>query len=398
MTKILLMLKTHQPHRINELSFFDLGKDKPYFNEGLNKLVIDRVSDNSYLPTNRLLKRLLQKSEGKFKISLSISGTTIDQLERYRPDVLASFVDLVKTGQVEILGETYHHSLAYFYSKEEFVDQVKLHREKIASLFDVYPVTFVNTEFTYNNELAYDTHNLGYWGILAEGVDWVLGDRGPDQIFFANSLDMNVFFRNHGLSNDIGYRFSDETWKHFPLDDKTYYQWLLKSKGDIINLFMDYETFGEHHKEKTGILVFLERLIKKIVNSRKLQFSRFQDEVAKSSVLERINIPQTISWADHEKDLSAWRGNSMQFESLIKVYELEEKVKMLDQPRLTSIWRNLQVSDHFYYMSTKGLTDGEVHNYFSPFHSPHDAYRHYMNVLSDFEIMVDRSIQGEKVY
>ena len=392
------MLKTHQPNRINEFTFFDLGKNKQYFNEGLNKLVINRVSDNSYLPTNKLLKKLLLSSEGRFKISLSISGTTIDQLEKYRPDVLETFVDLVKTGQVEILGETYHHSLAYFYSKEEFVEQVKLHREKIVSVFDVHPVTFVNTEFTYNNDLAYDMHNLGYWGILTEGVDWALGSQGPDKLYFADGLDMNVFFRNYGLSNDIGYRFSDKTWKHFPLDYKTYYKWLLKSGGDIINLFMDYETFGEHHKRETGILTFLEKLIKKILKSRKLQFSKFQDEVAKSSALERVNIPQTISWADHEKDLSAWRGNAMQFESLMKVYELEEKVKNIERPELAELWRNLQISDHFYYMSTKGLTDGEVHSYFSPFKSPHDAYRFYMNVLSDFEILIDRATEAEKVY
>ena len=397
MTKILLMLKTHQPNRLNEFSFFDLGKSRNYFNEGLNKLVLDRVSDQSYIPTNRLLKQVIKKSDGKFKISLSISGTTIDQLEKYRPDALDTFVDLVKTGCVEILSETYHHSLSYFYSKEEFVEQVRLHREKVAGIFDAYPVTFVNTEFTYNDELANDIHNLGFWGILTESVDWALGEKGPGRLYLANDLDINVFFRNDGLSNDIGYRFSDKTWKHYPLDHKTYYRWLMKSGGGILNLFMDYETFGEHHKRETGIFRFFDKLINKILRSRKLEFTRFQDVVAKTSSLDRISIPRTISWADHEKDLSAWRGNSMQFESLFKVYELEEKIKKLNQPHLTEIWRNLQISDHFYYMSTKGMTDGEVHNYFSPFFSPHDAYRYYMNVLSDFEIVLNRAIQKEIV-
>ncbi len=397
MTKILLMLKTHQPKRLNEFSFFDLGKNKHYFNDGLNKLVIDRVADRSYLPTNKLLKKLIKKSDGKFKISLSISGTTIDQLEKYRPDALESFVDLVKTGSVEILSETYHHSLSYFYSKEEFVDQVKLHRNKVAEIFDVLPVTFVNTEFTYNDELAYDIHNLGFWGILTEGVDWALGQKGPDRLYLSNDLDINVFFRNHGLSNDIGYRFSDTSWKHFPLDHKTYYRWLMRTGGEIKNLFMDYETFGEHHLKETGIFRFFNKLIQKILRSRKLKFERFQDVVAKSSELDRISISQTISWADQEKDLSAWRGNAMQFEALMKLYELEEKVKNAEDPQLLNIWRNLQVSDHFYYMSTKGMTDGQVHSYFSPYNSPHDAYRYYMNVLSDFEILLDRSNQKEKV-
>lgn len=385
------MLKTHQPIRINEYSFFDLGKHKNYFNEGLNKFIIDRVTDNSYLPTNKLLKKLLDKSDGKFKISISLSGTTIDQLEKYRPDAIESFQQLIQTGNVEVLSETYYHSLSYFYSKAEFDEQVNLHRKKIKQLFNVLPVTFVNTELTYNDALAKDVHNLGFWGILTEGADWALRGISTDNLYLGKNSDINVFLRNHGLSNDIGYRFSDIRWRHFPLKHKTYYNWLLKSGGDILNLFLDFETFGEHHKKETGIFSFFEKLTNKILKSRKLEFKKFQDVIAKTSELDEIQVPQTISWADQEKDLTAWRGNAMQYEALLRLYEMEAAVKNAKDHEILSTWRNLQTSDHFYYMSTKGLTDGDVHNYFSPFFSPHDAYRYYMNILSDFEILLNTS-------
>ena len=391
MTEILLMLKTHQPNRIHEYSFFDLGKHKKYFNEGLNSLIIDRISDNCYLPTNKLLNKLINQSGGRFKISLSLSGTTIDQLEKYRPDVIESFQQLIQTGNVEVLSETYYHSLSYFYSKTEFEYQVNLHREKIKQLFNVQPVTFVNTEFTYNDSMAKDIHNIGFWGILTEGVDRALKGMSTDKLYLAKNSDLNVFLRNSGLSNDIGYRFSDIKWKHFPLKHKNYYKWLLNTNGDILNLFLDFETFGEHHKKETGIFKFFERLTNKILKSRKLEFKLFQDLIAKTSELIELQIPQTISWADYEKDLSAWRGNAMQYEALLRLYELEEQVKATHNYDIITTWRNLQTSDHFYYMSTKGLTDGEVHSYFSPFYSPHDAYRYYMNVLSDFEILLNHS-------
>ncbi len=398
MTKIHLMLKTHQPRRINEYSFFDLGKHKSYFNEGLNRIIIQRIAENCYLPTIKLLKRLIKESQHTFKFSLSISGTTIDQLEKYRPDIILKFLELISTGNVEVLNEPYYHSLAYFYSKDEFFSQVELHRKKIKDLFNVEPVTFVNTELTYNNQIGVDLFNLGFKGILAEGAEWALRGANSDYEYFAKDADLNVFFRNHGLSNDVVYRFSDKSREYYPLKPSIYYKWLLKPTGDILNLFWDFETFGEYHKKESNIFSFLEKLIKKITKSRNLEFAKFSETMRKSTEINRINIPQTVSWADQEKDLSAWRSNAMQYEALVRIYELEKQVKELHDPEILKTWRNLQTSDHFYYMSTKGFTDGAILNYFSPFLTPHDAYRYYMNVLSDFEIMINKTIYSNSLH
>lgn len=397
MTQVLLMLKTHQPVRIAEYSFFDLGKHKNYFNENLNQHIIDRIADNCYLPVNELLMKLIDHSGENFKFSISISGTTIDQLEAYRPDVLESFVKLVNTKQVEVVCEPYYYSLAFANSPEEFEDQVEMHRQKIISMFSTLPATFLNTEFCFNNEVAKQVKEMGFEGIITEGADRMLHGRNPNKIYGSTIPDLNLFFRNYRLSDDVKFKYSDYTWKSYPLTPNKYYTWIKNAQSEIVNLFYDYENFGEHHKKETGIFDFLEKTLVKLLNTKSITFNRFKDIKTGKATREVIDVPFTISRADVEKDLSAWKSNAMQYESLARIYELEKKVKATDSEDLMQQWRLLQTADHFYYMSTKGLKDGRVHKNFSPFYSPHDAYRYYMNILSDFELKVNKSLSLSKV-
>lgn len=390
MTNILLMLKTHQPIRIAEYSFFDLGKHKNYFNENLNKHIIGRIADACYLPVNRLLQKVIKRAAADFKFSISISGATIDQLEKHQPETLQSFVDLVGSGNIEVLCEPYYYSLAFNSSPAEFEEQVMKHKKKIESLFGQQPVTFLNTEFCYNNDIAKSVRQMGFWGMLTEGADRALEGRSPNQVFNATAPGLNLFFRNYRLSDDVKFRYSDYAWKNYPLTPQKYYSWIKNSGGDITNLFYDYENFGEHHKKETGIFDFFEKTLTNLLKSKKIEFKRFQDVIAKNPQLQVANIPSTVSRADQEKDLSAWKSNAMQYESLSRIYDLEDKVKSSADPELLHQWRLLQTADHFYYMSTKGMRDGQVHKNFSPFNLPHDAYRYYMNILSDFELKIDK--------
>lgn len=396
MSNLALLFKVHQPCRFSEYSFFDLGTHRDYFNNELNRAIIDKVSDKCYLPANQLLKKLIEVSRGRFKFNMSISGVAIEQLEQYRPDVLMSFVELVNTGAVEILCEPYYHSLASLYSPNEFTRQVLLHRQKIYETFKQFPVSFLNTEMLYNDFIARQIAHLGFNNILTEGVDHISSDGNFDKAYRPHDTNINVYLREHNFSNDIGYRFTDTNWSEFPLSPFKYYKWMEKSDQQLINLFLDYETFGEHHQSSSGIFEFFENWVMIVLNKNKFSFRNIKNLRSIPLKKELLTIPNTISWADTEKDASAWSGNSMQYEALLRIYDLEQAVLKKDQATLTDIWRKLQISDHFYYMSTKGLADGMVHNYFSPYRTPHDAYRYYMNIVSDFELLI-KSFDKEKV-
>lgn len=391
MPSICFYFQVHQPNRLKQYTFFDLGHDHSYENDSFNRDVLFKVSDNCYLPTNKLMLKLINEHKGKFKISFSLSGILIEQLEKYRPDVLQSFVDLAKTGQVEFLAETYYHSLSFFYSKEEFKRQVKLHAKKIKQHFGQTPKVFRNTELSYNNNLARYTEAMGYKGIITEGVDRHLLGQTPNVLYHPpRSGKIKILLRNHKLSDDLGFRFSDKKWEEYPLTAEKFADWLSKNKGEIVNLFMDYESIGEHQWEETGIFNFFNELPAKVLSKKNLNFITPSQAVTKYKTWALYDIHNPISWADHERDLSAWNGNTMQHEAIKKVFQLERLVKSSRNKDLIHVWSKLQTSDHFYYISTKGHTDGMVHNYFSPYNSPYDGYIYYMNALSDLEILLNK--------
>lgn len=388
---IVLYLHAHQPFRVKPYSVFDAGKDHYYFNDETphvdtnNRFIIDKVSDKSYLPTNRVLTDLLLQHP-EFHISLSITGTLLDQLEMWRPDVLQSFKELVATGKVEIVAETYHHSLAFFYSRAEFVRQVAKHTQKIRDTFNVTPTAFRNTELSYNNDIAYWADEAGYKAIITEGWDPILGWRSPNYVYQPSyTSDIKLLMKNYKLSDDVAFRFSDKAWSEWPLQTESYAHWLSESDGDVINLFMDYETFGEHQWEDTGIFDFLRSLPSEWLKTPGHDFKTITQAVDSYDAKDYVDVPQTITWADTERDLTAWLGNDMQIDAIQTLYSLEKQIIESDDENLIEDWRRLQTSDHVYYMCTKWFADGDVHAYFSPYDSPYKAFMYFMNAFRDLQ-------------
>jgi alpha-amylase len=388
---IVLYLHVHQPWRVRQYSIFDTAQHHDYFDESMtdtdrnNERVLRKVADKSYRPMNALLEKLL-RSHPEFKVSLSITGTFIEQAERWAPDVLESFKRLVATGQVEIVSETYYHSLAFFYSLEEFEHQVRMHREKIYELFGVETSVFRNTELAYNNDLAKWADEYGFKGILAEGWDPVLGWRSPNHMYRPiGTNNISLLLKNYRLSDDLAFRFGDKAWQQWPLTADVYSEWANASMSDspLVNLFMDYETFGEHQWADTGIFDFFEQFVTKWLADTDNTFYTVSEAIDAHPPVDEIDMPHTVTWADTERDLTAWLGNSMQQEALTHLYALEDDILRSGNLELIADWRKLQTSDHVYYMCTKWFTDGDVHAYFSPYNSPYDAFLYFMNAVRD---------------
>ena len=396
MSTICFYFQVHQPYRIKKYRVFDIGNDHEYFDNHIeyntdNAKILHKVITKCYLPTNKLLLKLL-KRHPQFRISFSLSGVFLQQIQQYAPEVLESFQALVATGQCELLAETYYHSLAAVYSKKEFEIQVKMHIELVKKLFKVQPKVFRNTELIYSNQIAKMAQSIGFEGILTEGADHVLRGQSPNQLYSPKDCSkIKLLLKNYKLSDDIAFRFSDPNWSQYPLTASKFTDWIKQTENnEIINLFMDYETFGEHQWESSGIFDFLEHLpaefLKDPNNSFATPSQLIERQTKIKTKLPKLDIPQYISWADSERDLSAWRSNEMQHEALDKIYSLEAKVKKSKNKTILSDWRKLTTSDHFYYMCTKYWNDGSVHAYFSPYASPYEAFIYYMNVIKDLEI------------
>jgi len=394
MPSVCLYFQVHQPYRLRHYSFFDVGRYHTYEDSEKNRQILNKVAEKCYLPANAMMLDLIKKYQGKFRIAFSMSGVVLDQLEEYRMDVLDSFKRLAETGCVEFLCETSCHSLAFLFSRREFREQVALHKKRVSSLFGQTPVTFRYTELIYNNELAKIIEKMGYKVIFAEGADKIMGWRSPNFVYQpAGCMKIKLLLRNYRLSDDISFRFSNPEWTEYPLQADKFAQWVhsINVAGEVINLFMDYETFGEHQWEETGIFKFFQVLPREILKHPDFRFQTPAEVARDYDPVAQLNVPDFISWADVERDLTAWLGNSMQNDALHSLYKMERKVRQSKDERLLKTWRRLQTSDHFYYMCTKWFADGDVHKYFNPYGSPYDAYINYMNILDDFS----RSLSGK---
>jgi alpha-amylase len=398
MPSICFYFQVHQPNRLKSYNCFKIGNDHQYFDEAKNIEILNRVSKKCYLPANHTMLQLIDKYQGEFKISYSLSGTVIEQMEKYRPDVLRSFQALAETGCVEFLSETYYHSLSYIYSKEEFIRQINEHKVKIKEHFHQEPVVFRNTELIYNNEIAKFISDLGYKGIICEGLDYILKHRTPNFLHYPpNAPAIKCLLKNYRLSDDIAFRFSNKDWSEWPLTAPKFAGWLhgAAGNGDTINLFMDYETFGEHQWPETGIFNFLGHLPHELLKHPDFNFKTVGEVVQSFEAKGEYDVHQLSSWADMERDLSAWLGNSLQHDAMERIYKLEKAVKDTGDINLINQWASLTTSDHFYYMCTKYWNDGDVHKYFSHYNTPYDAYINYMNVLTDLEHVLDIRVSAE---
>ncbi|MHC4122693.1 MAG: glycoside hydrolase family 57 protein [Planctomycetota bacterium] len=385
MATVCFYFQVHQPSRLRKYTVFDTNSK--YFDSQKNSTICRKVANKCYLPANRLLLDLINRYDGKFKIAYSITGTLLEQLHKYAPEVISTFYALAQTGCVEFLAETYYHSLSFLYSREEFEEQVNKHLEITEYLFGQKPRIFRNTELIYNNDLAAYVESMGIFdAIVSEGADHILGHRSPNFIYKPKGCEsLKLLLKNYSLSDDIAFRFSNRGWTQWPLTADKFAGWVnnVNGNGYVVNLFMDYETFGEHQWEDTGIFNFIQHLPEEILRHPDNNFMTPSEVIQTYQAVGEIDVPHLISWADTERDLSAWLGNAMQSNALHEVYRLEKKVKETGDESILKDWRKLQTSDHFYYMCTKYFADGDVHKYFNPFDSPYDSYINFMNVLGN---------------
>ena len=393
MRAICLYLHMHQPWRFERYSIFDVSHDHNYWDEidyydkQNNERIFKKVAEKSYYPMLKTIERTISKYPG-FKVSLSITGTFIEQAELWEPELLSILQRIVATGQVEIVAETYYHSLAFFYNRDEFEAQVKKHIQKVHKLFGVVPKVFRNTELAYNDELGQWADKVGFKGVLAEGWDKVLGWKSPNYVYrpFGASRT-KLLLKNYRLSDDIAFRFSDKSWSEWPLTVDKYIDWVNMDclRGPLVNLFMDFETFGEHQWAETGIFQFFEAFVHNWLATYDNRFVTVSEACDLMPVADEVSMPETVTWADTERDLSAWMSNDMQKEGLSDLYAMRDEIVETGDERLLEDFRRLSTSDHAYYMCTKYWNDGDVHAYFSAYDSPFDAFMYYMNVLRDME-------------
>ena len=397
---ICLYFQVHQPARLRLYRFFDIGKDSHYYDDFANRTILRRVAQKCYLPMNALLLELIEANKGAFKVAFSISGTVLEQFDRYAPEVIESFRKLAQTGNVEFLSETYYHSLAALASEAEFKHQVRKHKAAIEHYFGVTPKAFRNTELIYSDAIGEMVSEMGFKTMLTEGAKHVLGWKSPNFVYTcAQASGLKLLLKNSGLSDDIAFRFSDRGWSDWPLTAEKYLGWLKSAaqNDEIVNLFMDYETFGEHQKAASGIFDFMRALPQIVLADGEFEFVTPSQATKKHRPVGELDVFDPISWADEERDVTAWLGNELQNDAFNKLYDQTEKLGLLNDEALWADFGHLQESDHFYYMCTKFFSDGAVHKYFNPYDTPYEAFINYMNVLSDFILRVDDAISVSDV-
>lgn len=401
MPSIALYLKTHQPFRLKKHRIFDIGHIEQYFDEFSgnrtdNAFIARKVAEKSYIPTNKILMELINEIPD-FKLSISVSGVLLEQLEKYAPDALQSFKDLIATGRVEVIGETYYHSLSFFYSQSEFEAQIAKQNAILKRLFGIEPPKVLsNTELAYRNDLGKWCDEHGYTAVITEGWEKYMGWRTSNFVYKPpQTQNVRLLLKNYRLSDDIAFRFSNKSWTEWPLTAEKFTSWVnaYNGNGDVINLFMDYETFGEHQWKETGIFDFLKAMPHQVLAHPDNKFITLSEEATELPLRDEVDIPEIVTWADTERDLTAWIGNEMQRETLDLLYKMEPEVLATQNEEIIDIWRKLQTSDHVYYMCTKWSSDGDVHAYFSPYESPYDAYIAFTNAITDLQLKIKSNTQ-----
>ena len=395
---ICLYFQVHQPFRLRKYRFFEMGHEHYYYDDFMNESILRRVASNSYLRANQVLLDLIRKHKNKFRVTFSLTGIVIDQFRLYAPEVLTSFRELAETGCVEFLAETNSHSLSSLVNREKYEMQVRIHRDKMLEHIGYEPTSIRNTELIYSDEIGSWMAEMGYKAVVTEGAKHILGWKSPNFIY-CNAINprLKVLLRNYTLSDDIAFRFSDKQWSSYPLTADKYATWIrnLAPESELINIFMDYETFGEHQKAESGIFDFLRHLPDVIIKKTPFRFMTVSEVADNYQPVSLLHVPSPISWADEERDITAWLGNELQKAAAGKLYSLADMVAESNDDQLKRDWVYLQASDHFYYMSTKFFSDGVVHAYFNPYENPYQAFMNYMNVLSDFEIRIKAATPGD---
>ena len=399
MKTVCFYFQVHQPLRLKKYRFFSIGKDHNYLDDPLNRSIVNNIATRCYIPMNNLFLELIKKHKKSLKITFSISGLAIEQFRMYAPHVLDSFKALAKTGCVEFLAETYSHTLSSLTDMEEFKSDVEKHSDLIEAEFGQRPTAFRNTELIYSDSIGSEVANMGFKSMIAEGAKHILGWKSPNYVYAnADSQNLRVLLRNYNLSDDIALRFSNQGWDEWPLTADVFANWLTTeiNPGEVINLFMNYEAFGEYNSVDSGIFEFMKALINILAQSNEVKLLTISETAAQHQPIAVLRSPHAMSWTDEERDVTAWQGNELQQEAFSKLYALKDSVKALNNKDFDYKWSILQSSDHFLYMGTKWISDGGVHNYSNPFDSAYEAFIIYMNVLNDFELELKKAIENSK--
>jgi alpha-amylase len=403
MKSVCFYFQIHQPFRLKKYRFFEIGNDHYYYDDFANDEIVTRIGEQSYLPTVKTLVWMAEEYGDKFKCAISISGTAIEQLQQYVPEVIDELKKLAAMGCVEFLSGTYSHSLSSIENVEDFSRQVKAHDTLINRLFGQKPKVIQNTELIYDDDIAMQIASMGFKGALTVGAKHILGWKSPNYVYSASTAPkLKLLLTNDKMSTDISRNFSNTSWSEYPLTADKYMDWIasLPEEEQILNVYMSMDTFGVFQPAETGIFDFLKAL-PRFAEEKGVKFLTPSEIVKKFAPVAEMSVPYTISWVDEARDLSAWRGNDLQVEALRKLYDLSERVSLCTDKRIKQDWQYLQSSDHFYYMSTKNLADGDSHASFSPYDSPYSAFINYMNVLSDFKVRVEEqypaSIENEEL-
>ena len=395
MKSVCFIFQIHQPFRYRKYRFFDIGRDDYYYDDYANETIIRKIADKCYLPANKLLLEQINKHKGKFKIAYSLSGIVIDQLKLYCPEVIDSFAELAATGCVEFLSETYDNSLVSLVDPKLFEQQVKEHGKVIEDLFGYRPTVFRNTELIYSDEIGEMVYRMGFEGMITEGAKHILGWKSPN-FLYCNTLNprLKVLMRNFRFSDDISFRFSNPGWSEYPLTAEKYAGWMksLPKQEEIVNIFINYETFGQLQPKSSGIFEFFRYLPEIMLKTKELEFSTPSEVIKNHQPVSAIHVPHPVSWADEERDLTAWLGNELQKEAFEKLYKMRERMNSCEDQRMIRDWNYLQSIDHLYYMSTKFFSDGEVHKSFNPYATPYEAFINFMNVMSDFSFRLNKIV------
>ncbi|APJ03986.1 glycoside hydrolase family 57 protein [Silvanigrella aquatica] len=398
MVALCLYFEVHQPFRISHYRIKDISKHKDYFNDISNQSIFEKVARKCYWPAGLLIASLLKRHPNDFKVTFSMSGTFLQQCELYDLKLLELYQDILSLPNAEIICETSHHSLASLFDEEEFYKQIEIQKSTLKKLFNREPKAFRNTELIYSNKIGELVKKAGFDVCLLEGWDPFIPENwSPHHIFHHPYIhDLKLLPKSYKLSDDLAFRFSNRSWESWPLTAEKYHTWLeklLDGNHEFVGLFMDYETFGEHQWADTGIFEFLDRFVTNIVYDKRFEFLTVSETANKFSPRAVMNVDRPLSWADTERDISAWLGNRIQEDALERAYKLKNDILLLDDNETTEEWRKLLTSDHFYYMCIKWSSDGDVHKYFSPFDSPYEAYLDYVNILEDLEIKCAEKIR-----
>ena len=395
MKSVCLNFQVHQPFRYRKYRFFDIGNDAYYYDDYANETIMRKLAVNCYLPANKIILDQIKKNKGKFKVSYSISGIALDQFKLYAPEVIDSFAQLAATGHVEFVSETYSNSLVSLSDEQLFREQVEAHDKLIEQLFGQKPKVFRNTELIYSDELGDLIYRMGFETIMTEGDKHILGWKSPNYIY-CNALNprQKVLMRNYRFSDDLSFRFSNPAWNEYPLTADKFAGWMTSTpeNEDVINIFINYDTFGEVQPKRSGIFDFLNALPGAVLKTGKLAFVTPSEAAKNFQPISAMHVLHPISWADEERDLSAWLGNELQKEAFNNLYALKDQIKNCQNEVLLKDWNYLQANNHLYYMCTKFFSDGEVHKYYNPYTSPYEAFINYMNVLSDFTIRLNNEV------